>query len=45
MAGVIVIFLSMTQNCHHIWFRSVNTLTPKITRFIPIIRWAKLLLT
>ena len=33
--------LSMTQNYHHIWLRSVNTLTPKITKFIPMIICAK----
>ena len=37
--------LSMTQNCHHIWIISVNTLTPKIKKFIPMIIWEKLLLT
>ena len=36
--------LSMTRNYHHIWIRSANTLTPKITTFIPMIRWGKLLL-
>ena len=36
--------LSMTPNCHHIWLRSVNTLIPQITKFIPMIGWGKLLL-
>ena len=29
--------LSTTRNCHHIWFSSVNTLIPQITKFIPMI--------
>ena len=33
--------LSTTGSYHNIWLRLLNTLTPKITKFIPLSRWAK----
>ena len=38
-------FFPTTRNCHHIWLRLVNTFLSQITKFIPMIKWEKLLLT
>ena len=44
MEGIIVVFLSMTINHHHIWIILVRNLIIKITKFILMIKWKKSLL-
>ena len=43
--GINIFPFPAARNSHHIWIRSVNTLTPQITKLIPMVKCGEWLLT